>query len=139
MSSPHVYDTIKAAIVAGVAYPVIDFDQIEETLQQGSDIFIALEEIVGEDVMLSFGNPDSVCTRENGSIIVHCFTPAPESSQASRVVAQEIKELFFHSQTIDGVRVVSVTPPDVELSNDGLWGAGSVAIIFAYDQYRATT
>lgn len=140
MASTHVYSEFKGYITTAVAgaYPILDYDQIEPQLEQGSDPFIVLEEITGDEEMVAFGDPAAVCVVEAGAMLIHCFNRAPEASNASRQMAETIKNLFHISQNLNGVRVVSVTPPEVELMDDGMWGAGSVAVNYEYDQHRST-
>lgn len=115
---------------------VLDFDQIDPTLEQSSDTFLALESILGDEEVVAIGTPANVASRERGSIACHCFVPAPESSGVARSVADNIRDLL-RMQRINGVRIMNVTTPDVEMMNNGLWTAAAVLISYERDFYSA--
>lgn len=134
MASATAYDTIRTHLVnafSGV-YPVVDFDTIDTTLENGTDAFLALEEVSASEALVAFGDETNLCNRESGIIIVHCFTPAPESSATARSIADAVRNSLRH-QILGPVRITQVQPPDLELMNSGLWTAGASAINYDYD------
>jgi hypothetical protein len=136
MASPHVYDELKAYLQGVVApVPVLDWDQIEMTLEQQQDPFLALEEVFGENEMISFGDPSALCFREDATILIHCFVPAPESSNAGRVLAEQVQRAL-HLRQVNGVRVLNVQPPEPGELNDGLWSLVSVTTDLTMDRFE---
>ena len=136
MSSTTVYTEIKGylqTLYTGV-YPVVDFDEIDPILSQGTDPFLALEEVTSDESMIAMGDLSAVCLREVGAIVVHCFTPAPQSSAAARSIADSVRE-SIRFRSINAVQVYEVTPPDSGIMNDGLWTAGAVAVSYEYDTH----
>lgn len=138
MSSPHVYDQLKGylALEFNGVYQVLDFDQIEPTLSQGTTSFLALEELLGEDALVSFGDSNNLMSQESGSILVHCFAPAPESSNTVRTIIQSVIQIIRHLE-IAGIRIVGITPPDLETLNDGLWSVGATTMLYEYETFNA--
>jgi hypothetical protein len=137
MASPQVYDQIKAFLTAVAApMPVLDFDSIQPALEQQNNTFLVLEEVFGEDNLVTFGDPQRVCMREEASLIVHCFVPAPESSGVARTTADSLRRALDH-QIFGGVRILSVSTPDLVDMNDGLWTAALLDIEARYDRFTA--
>lgn len=136
MSSTTVYNEIKGYLqsVFNGVYPIIDFDEIEPNLGQGEAPFIALEEVTSDEQQIGIGDLTAVCLRESGAIIVHCFTPSPQSSASARSIAETIQQ-SLRFRTINQVRMYEVTPPDLEMMNNGLWTAGAVAASYEYDTH----
>jgi hypothetical protein len=111
---------------------VLDFDQIEPQLEQGTTSFLVVEELFASEAPMSIGDRTATCLREEASVLVHIFVPAPEASSAARTLADTVRQRIAY-QTINGVRILSASPPDLEILNDGLWTA---AVIDAEAEYR---
>lgn len=139
MASPHVYAETKSVLQGQFSppYQIVDFDEIDGALEQGTDPFMALEEITENEALAAFGDPSSLCQRQEGVMAVHFFTPAPESSAAARSLA-ELVQNFMRHRTYSGVRITAASPPEVELMNNGLWSAGAIALSYRYDFHVAT-
>lgn len=136
MASTEAYTSLKSAIQTGISpIPVLDFDQIEPTLQQGSDPFTALEENSESENLAAFSA--SLCHREIGILVVHAFAPAPEANAAARALAESVQDLLRSQILSNGLRVFEVDPPSHSLSNDGLWTAYSIAVNYELDTVRA--
>ena len=136
MASSAVYDELKTTLEAAFpASPVIDYDQIETALQQGTDAFFVLEETSGSEDQLAFGDETNICQREEGVIVVWCFTPAPEGSNAARTIADSVRDVLRPYDSATGLKVLRVEPPDIEMSNNGLWAAAISAINYQYNFY----
>jgi|GEM_PF-5697256 len=138
MASSRTYSALKDYLQAQFSgvYPVLDADDIEPELLQGSNAFLAIEELSGDEQLAGFGDPTSLCMRETGTLLVHAFTPSPESSEQARAIVDSVRDVM-RLRTIDGIRITGVTPPDSELLNEGLWGAAATAILFDYDSHHS--
>lgn len=133
MASIHAYDEIKNFLVAQFpALEVLDYDVIRDDKVQAEDPFIVLEERSAAEDIEAFGDPSSLCQREVGIILAHYYTPSPESLAVARAGAGSIQDALRH-RSMNGVRVLSVSPPDVTDSNDGNWTIGFVAVSYQYD------
>ena len=133
MASVTVYDAIKAFAQTELApYQVIDFDQVEDALVQGSTAFIAIEEVSAQEESICFGDPDALGYRETSMLIIHAFVPNPEGSNAARAILDTIRDAF-RLQRISGVRVVAVTAPDFERLTPGRWVDGIISLGVTYD------
>ena len=137
MASTHCYDEIKAYL-QGVMAPmaVLDWDQIEPTLEQSENQFLAIEDAYADEEMAAFGNPQALCMREAGEIVLHCFVPAPESSGVARALAGQVQGLI-RLQRISGLRIISSAPPEIDRMNDGLWTTAAVPVTYEYDYFVA--
>jgi hypothetical protein len=136
MASVHVYNELKAYLETVVApIPVLDIDQIEMTLEQKEEPFLALEEVFGGNQLIAFGDPSALCFREDATILIHCFVPAPESSKAGRSLAEQVQRAL-HLQQVNGVRVLNVQPPEPGELNDGLWSLVSVSTDLTMDRFE---
>ena len=132
MASPSLYTAVKGWLQTTFApMQVLDFDQIEPQLEQGTASFLVVEELFASESSMSIGDRAAACLREEASILVHVFVPAPESSSAARTLADNVRQRNAY-RTINGVRITSASPPDLEVLNDGLW---SVAVIDAEAQF----
>ena len=149
MASVTVYSKIKDAVALALAgnHEVIDFDSIETRLQQESNRygdlerpngFVALEELNASEVQTSMGDPTATCMTERGVILAHIYTPAPESSNSARKIADTLRDAL-RLRNFDGVRVTSVDPADPELMNEGLWSSAGAAIYYDYDFFIDTS
>lgn len=138
MASVQTYSEIKSGLQGqfGGAYPVLDFDDIEPALEQGTAPFIAIEEVVQNEEGNGFGDPSQICQREEGVIVIHFFVPAPESSGTARGLAESVQD-FMRYRTFTQVTVFSVSPPDVEMMNNGLWTAAAIALTYHRDFHVA--
>lgn len=121
-------------------YPVVDFDAVESAMEQAEDPFLVLEEIIAQENTVGFGSPDGMCVRESGSIAVHCFSPAPHGSNATRRIADEVRNTL-RFRNLDGVRITELSAPDPgELMNAGLWAAAALLVSYEWDsQYARPT
>ena len=138
MSSTTAYDAVFGFLsdTFGRSYAVLNIDDIESAIEQYTDPFLVLESVTSSQALTAFGDPCGLCHRETGVMVVHGFTPAPESSRAARAIADTIADAV-RLQVINGVRVTSVSPPDIELTNEGLWSAAAVALSYEYDTQYA--
>ncbi len=139
MASVDVYTAVKShlATTFGGVYSVLDFDEIDDALEQGTDPFLVIEEAGGGEALFCFGDPAALGHMEDGALEVHCFTPAPESSSAARAIADSVRDAL-RLQNLNGVRVTGVDPPEPETQNDGLWTAFSVSVTFDLARYFAS-
>ena len=136
MSSTIVYNAIKAdlqQLYDGI-YPVIDFDAIEPALQQSTDSFLTLEELTSSEDMIGIGDLSVICLREQGAVVIHCFTPAPQSSSAARQIADTVRASLQY-RNIGGIRITNTSPPDVQMMNNGLWTSGAISVSYEYDTH----
>ena len=137
MASAHCYDEIKAYLQGAMTpMAVLDWDQIESTLEQSNNQFLALEESYADEELIAFGNPQALCMREIGALIIHCFVPAPESSGVARALAGQVQNQI-RLQRISGLRIISSDPPEVDRMNDGLWTTAAVPVAYEYDYFVA--
>lgn len=137
MASTLVYSTLLAELQAAMApVPVVDWDTIDNAIEQQQAPFIALEELYAEEIIPSFGDPTAMCVREDSTIQVHCFVPAPESSAVGRTLAEQVQNAL-RMRRQNGVRVLDVSPPDPVLFNDGLWTSYSVLVDLQADRHVA--
>lgn len=136
MASVQAYDSLKSAIQTGIApVAVLDFDQIEASMEQSTTAFTVLEEAVEDEELVGFGG--ALCSREQGVILVHAFTPAPESSAASRALAETVQDLLRSQVLSNGLRIFAVDPPAPGSANNGLWTVYQVAVNYEFDTSRA--
>ena len=149
MASTHVYTETKNLLQGqfSAGYSLLDFDEIDSVVMKAGDTpFMAIEEVTDDEALSAFGNPQGLCQRQQGVIVVHAFVPAPTTAafavppggppRPSSFIAREVIEqvqAFMRYQQYANIRIVSVTPPDVELLNNGLWTAAAVAISYVYD------
>lgn len=137
MASTRVYSELKSLLQARFApTPVLDWDAIDDQIEQGNAPFIALEELFSEEEIPSFGDPTSMCIRETSSIQIHCFVPAPESSDAGRRLAEDAQDAL-RMRRQNGVRILDVSPPDPISFNDGLWTSYAVTVDVQADRHVA--
>ncbi len=142
MASTTVYNTLKTVIQDAVTpLSVLDFDQIEplteraSEAQQGSDVFLVIEELQGLEDLVGFGG--NLCNREQGVVEVHAFNPAPQSSDAARTQAELIQGLLRNQTLTNGLRILSVSPATPGTANNGLWTVYSVAVAYEMDTVHA--
>jgi hypothetical protein len=132
MASTHVYDTLKARIAADFApQRVIDLDEIDVALEQGTDAFFVLAEVRQEEELIGFGNTE-LCQRERGVLRVSCMVPAPESSAIARAQADSVRAALRHLRESD-IRVIETDPPEPDTLNSGLWTSYGTDILYEYD------
>ena len=131
MASSAVYTEIKSGLQGQFSppFPIIDFDEIDPTLEQGTAPFMALEEVVQNEEGIGFGDPQNLCQREEGVLLVHLFTPAPHASNAARALADQVQD-YTRYRIFNGVRIHIAAPPDVGMMNNGLWCAAAVALTY---------
>lgn len=138
MASTYVYNALKSFIATAMAPArILDFDEIDTALQQGTDGFFVLEESRGDEKQISFGDPQSMCHREEGVIQIHGFAPAPGSSGAARQAVDNVRDAL-RLQKPSGVHVRSVGAPEQESLNDGLWSVASAPILYRWDSHYAS-
>lgn len=135
MASTAVYVALKQFLQSqflGV-YPVLDEDEIDTQLDGAGDaVFIGLEEATSVEDYRALGNINTQCMREEGVMLLHVFVPAPETSNRARELVDQVRGAL-RGQTVDGVRVINVSPPEQEMLNEGLWGSAVTAISYQYD------
>ena len=141
MASTTVYDATKSELQSQFSppYPVLDFDEIDQAVIEGTlpkAPFIALEEITQVEELAAFGDSQNLCQREEGVLIAHFFTPAPEASSQARSLAEQIQDHMRH-RTYSGVRITSVSPPDLEMLSNGLWTSAAIALNYRHDFHVA--
>ena len=122
MASVSIYDGVKGYLQTALdgAYPVLDFDQLEPAMEQGTAPLIALEEDFGVEELLALG--DGACMRETAYITVHVLVPAPESSEIGRGLADTLRDLLRFA-AFEGGDVTQVGTAEPQLLNRGLWSA----------------
>lgn len=135
MASSSVYSAFKTYLQTnlGGSYSIVDFDEIEPSLGQSDTAFLALEEVVSDEQLTAMGDQTSMCMREQGTLVVYGFTPAPESSTAARQIIDEVRDLLRLQIIDDAIRITTVTPPDMDSANNGLWTIASTAVNYEYD------
>jgi hypothetical protein len=137
MASTLVYDAVKTHLQATFApTPVIDFDTLDNALQQGQNDFLCLQEAGSIEDEIGFGNPNSICVREVSGLLVICFVPAPQSSGRARTLGDSVQQAL-RLQTLAGTTVLDVSPPEPEIQNDGLWTSAVVTITVTADRHVA--
>lgn len=146
MASPHVYTSTKDLLQTRyhATYPVLDFDEIETAVTKAGDTpWLALEEIGGayEDVA-AFGDPQNICQREQGVILVHAFVPAPTtiatglpSSFQARDLVADIQD-YMRMRRYSGIRIVEVSSERSSF-NHGLWSSSTAALSYEFDFHTA--
>ena len=135
MASTVVYTTIKSFLQTQFSpMPVLDYDQIEPALEQGTDPFMLLQEIFETEGHVAIGDPTGICVRQEADFLVQCFYPSPESSAAARAQAEAVKDAM-RFRTINQVRVTGASPPESGAMNDGLWTRYGCAITVEYDTH----
>ena len=138
MSSVAVYDTVKNYLIAMFpALQVIDFDTLDNALEQSLNQFLCLQEGYTVEEMVGIGDPNNVCIREISGLVIHCFTPAPESSGQARILGEQVQDFVRFQNFTPNMRVLDTSPPEVELMNDGLWTSASVPLTVANDRHVA--
>jgi hypothetical protein len=137
--SPDAYNAIKAHLVASVApVQIVDFDQLEPLLEQSTDNFFVLEEMFSYEDVIAFGDPNQVCMEESGGFTIHCFTPAPESSSAARVLAESVRQVLRFADLLAGnLRIKECDPPEFNSMNDGLWTSAFVNVTYTFTFHTA--
>lgn len=138
MSSATVYSEIKDFLVAAFSgtYQILDFDEIDTALEQGDAPFLVLEETAGDETLISFGDRSSLGHREQGVIGILIFAENPAGSNTARNIAESVRDAL-RLQTIGGVVIQSVAPPEHERLGRGLWAVASSAISYRWDMTRA--
>ena len=134
MASVEAYDGLKAHLVtANTPLQVIDYDNIDRALEQGNTDFLCLQEIETLETQIAMGEQAVLCLREVSGFVVHAFVPSPESSAKARQLGEQVyTDLRFRN--INRMRVVDVSPPELEIMNDGLWTASGVTVILELDR-----
>ena len=136
--SPSAYTAIKS-FLAGLVTPVLDFDEINPTLEQGADPFYCLEEGYSYERTTGFGDSVKVCMEESGGFTVHCFVRAPESSTQARANAEALRPQIRFQKLLEGMLdIQECDPPELVMLNDGLWTDAVVNVSYVY-QYSHTT
>lgn len=138
MASVIVYDTLKNFLVGAFpALQVIDFDTLDNALEQSQNQFICLQEGYATEEEMGFGDPTNICIQEFSGFVVHGFTPAPQSSGAARALGDQIQNSLRMQQFTPNMKVLDTSPPEVELMNDGLWTSASVPLTVTNDRHVA--
>ena len=139
MASTTVYTTFKAFLqnVFSGTYSIIDFDEIEPAMQQGLTPFLVLEEMPSTEENVAFGDPNNLCMRASGVVLVYAFAPAPESNSVARNLGDQIATSLRFAQMANQIRILNVDPPDIQVSNDGLWTIAVVPASIEHDFYVA--
>ena len=124
MASAGLYSAFKSYLQDALdgAYSVLDFDQREPALEQGTDPFIALEEDFGTEELVGFGDGGG-CEHETAYLTIHVLVPAPQSAGVARTIADTIRDLCRFAYVSDDGYCKAVSPPDPERLNRGLWSA----------------
>lgn len=138
MASQVAYDQLKSHLLANFApaLPTLDYDDIEPAIGQGSDPFLAIEEMSASEDLVAFGDPTNLCMRETGAFAVHAFTPSPESSGAARALIDTVRQ-SLRLASLGQVRIKAVSPPDYAFANEGLWSAASTIVVYEVDFHAA--
>ena len=137
MSSKNPYDAIRADLVAGLAYPVLDWEDTESELEESEAAFLALEDDFSAEETASIGSPGSNLVRETGALRVHIFTPAESGLDAARLIGEEIRDrLRFSQLSAPGGTIVEIKncdPPSPGMLNEALWNSKIVGVAYQYD------
>lgn len=137
MASTQVYNEVKTFLTASLApSEVIDWDQIEPQLEQGNAPFYAIEEVMAFDLAVGFTG-QAMCMREEGTLLIHVFTPAPASSNLCRDLAQQVQQRL-QFRKFNATRITTVDPPEPLAYNDGLWTVYGVMVDYAVDRHVST-
>ena len=133
MASPFVYDHYKSLLqnTVGGAYPILDWDQIEPTMEQGTNPFIVLYEIFSDVENVSVGHR---CMEESGEFEVLCFVPSAESSDQARRMAEGLRQPVSVGAD-GGLRTYAADPPYLARENDGLWTVAAITSAYTYEYY----
>lgn len=133
MASPTVFNLVRNRLATYVApLPVLKWDDVDETIQRGTSPYMVVEDTAGAESLIGIGDSSALCNRETSSVVVYSFVRAPRASDTARDQSKIVSDLFRHYHE-PNIRVVGVTPPDVEAMNDGLWTVGVVTITVEYD------
>jgi hypothetical protein len=139
MASSLAYTEIKNHLIARMSpTQVIDFDELDDTLEQSNSNFICLQEGPSFEDEIGFGDPNNICVQEVSGISVFCFVPAPHSSSAARTFGDSV-QTTLRLQTLNGVRVLDASPPEFDMMNDGLWTSVGISITVAVERHVAKT
>lgn len=144
MSSATSYDAIKARLVdqLGGTYSILDWEQLEFALQQGTDPFIACEGSPGEARLTSIGTPSQNWVEDDGFFDVHIFVPFNGGLGSARTIADMVKTAtqFYHFTAPAGetLRSKAVAAPAPGVIHNGLWHSMIVTIDFVHRYATAT-
>ena len=137
MASSRVYNAIFQHLTAAVAPDrVMDYDDIDDTVTQGQDQFIILEEDFSDRQTVAFGG-GHLCQRETAVFTVQCMVPSPQSSPTARAYGDTVRDLIVALKSPD-LRLLNISPPTVEKMNDGLWTAAFLDVEIEADYYVVT-
>lgn len=140
MASQVAYDTIKAAVVAAVTpTPVYDWDEVDPEENQSDVAWIALEEDPASEDPISLGDPTSQCTREEGEITVHVFSPAAGGIAGARQIADTIRKSIRWRSLSQTTRALQCDPGLPGIIRDGRWTSVETAIAYQHDTYEDIT
>jgi hypothetical protein len=141
MATKEVYDPVKAHLEMMFPEPshiVVDYDQIDRSLQQSETPIIALEELFSVVQVIGMGDPKYACERETGELLIHVFVNAPSSSNNCRNLAQLVQQAVqYQYKALKPLRLTAVNPPEPEIMNQGLWTGYGVLVSYQLDRHVA--
>lgn len=137
MASTTVYNTFKTFLDTALsgAYSIIDFDTLDTQIEQGTQSFLVIEDMPGEERVAAMGDPDNLCMRASGSVIVYVFVPSPESNSVARAIGDTVAQAVRNAHLGNQIRILAVDPPDLQVSNNGLWTVAVVTVVIEHDFY----
>lgn len=144
MSSSTVYTAFKdrLTVALGGAYPIRDWEEIEQVLQQERQPFLAIDDAAGQSVLESIGDPTENWTRDTGTIVVHAFVPSNGPLGTARgigdQVAQAMRYFRFSAPSGETMRCLNVDPPGPGVIHDGLWHSMMIPVDYEHMYAVAT-
>jgi len=118
------------------------FDYLQDFLADNGvgikDRWLGLQYVGNDEVPISIAsNNTQGCYRETGSIFIHIVEPVSNNSTVNILTRSENIRNKFRGQSINGIRIESVTPPNFEsgatLNFDGGYTAAAVVVNYEYD------
>lgn len=145
MSTSAVYDAFKARLIdqLGSTWPIIDWEEIQATLQQSTSPWIAIEDSGAQEELTSIGTPYANWVEDNGFMDFSIFVPSSGSLSAARTVAESVRDAlrFYHFTGLpagETLRVTAVSTPNPGVIQDGLWHSMMITADYTH-RYAART
>jgi len=139
MASGIAYDEVKKWLSDnwGGTYSVVDYEDSNKALSQGSEPFLALEELTSVDQANSLAGVRPGF-EERAIFSIHVLFPTTANRSAARTLADQIAKegRNFDMPDSDG-RLWQVDPPYPDKTNDGLWHDMTVEV--DYRRWRTET
>lgn len=140
MSSATAYDLVRQKLIdtVGATYPVLDWDSLDDTLEQSRTPFLSIADVPTVEAVVSIGSPAANWFREDGEIDVHIFAPSVGGFPPARTIAESVRDALRMQVLSPEVSILVVTPPEPGIIADGLWTSMLVGVTFRRHYLAAT-